>query len=212
METHTEEKSSEKPATIAVQGRLKPAKKRSLEDINATEENKDQLTPSAGGHTRKRSKDVKIGEVVKDGSRKVSPEPTVLEENEDITASPEASDDEKLPSIEKGTPPRQIKSGTSAALSPRKKRSREDLDNDTERDLKIAATDESRARRSSSEGGPEGSGTTDSNPVTKSTIKEQSEENGHAIYPKADSDSGSEDKNSNVSYQITVYLIDQTIC
>ena len=176
-------------------GQPRPARKRSLEDLNNPEDFKDSQTSITGGHIRKRSRDVKTGDVTKNDSRRVSPEPTVEEENEDTSISSQTNGDiednegpnaDNVSSVEMNTPPpeKQTGSQSSAILSPRKKRSRDHLESDTQREQKIAATDETRARRSSEEQRPEPSALASAD----STSEDQDKENGHVVAPTIEAD------------------------
>lgn len=135
-------------------GRLKPARKRSLEDLKDTEPGMSSLdapaTPSSGTHARKKSKEQGTDTAKAPAERK--PEPTVQEEGQSEGQSPD-------------TP----KSGSDqaredAAMSPRRKRSAEEMGTEPGRSSKVAATEEAqKARKSLDEDRPNlPHGTTDS--------------------------------------------------
>ena len=139
--------------------RKRLTKKRSLEDP-ASGDLKDRPesppTPSSGGHTRKRSRDVQPGENIKGQSLR-SPEPTVVEENEDAESTTQLNGSRGFipDSVDMETPPSSDGGHVDKPLqSPRRKRSRDEFDSELHRDQKIAATEESRARRSSDEERP----------------------------------------------------------
>ena len=149
--------------------RGRPARKRSLDDLESTDHNaappESVSIDMTGRHIRKRSKDVHAGESLKsDTRRQESPESPLHEESE-VMGDAKLEDesdlvDTKAPSLN-GTnaPPSEVEPADQemqeSILSPRKKRSREQSRDQPEaesyREQKIAATDESRRRRSSEE-------------------------------------------------------------
>lgn len=124
---------------VETTGRLKPARKRSLEDLKETGPGVSSLdapaTPSSGSHARKKSK-----EQASEGMRAPAerrPEPTVQEEEQS-----------------EGTSPSTPKSGSdqaleNAAMSPRRKRSAEEMGTESGRSWKVAATEEAQKARKS---------------------------------------------------------------
>lgn len=166
---HDEEKLQSTNTESEGEPRGRPARKRSLDDLEATDPNEapsaSVSTEMTGRHVRKRSKDVHAGESLKSETRKQeSPKPPLHEESE-------AMDDGKLedetnivdstviaPNSTKA-PPSEAEAADQemqeSILSPRKKRSRERSGDQPEaesyRGQKIAATDETRRRRSSEE-------------------------------------------------------------
>ena len=161
------------------------AKKRSLEDPTAGD-TKDRPesppTPSSGGHTRKRSRDVQNGETVK-GHGLRSPQPTVMEEDEEIEIPNHTNgsgENFSGDSVDMKTPPSSDEGHANEPLrSPRRKRSRDEFDSDLHRNQKIAATEESKARRSSDEERPSASDLD----VTATETTEQSTANTETVSP-----------------------------
>ena len=140
------------PGAELNEARAKSSRKRSLEGKDIIDE---QTTPS-GIHTRKRSRDARMKGIKGHNAAPKSLAETAKGEIEtaeysgnesdrdahsDVIATPLSSEDEAA--RQKGFDKR-----------PKKKRSLDDMDihSDSDRERKIAATDESRARRSSSEG------------------------------------------------------------
>lgn len=148
--------------------RGRPARKRSFDDLEATdqitEENKpipkSPMEERHEGHARKRSRDIHADNPPREnGRRKTSREEALLEEEakegpEDNSMS--GSDDGHARSDKQAaTPPDQIEAMDEDAghgvLSPRKKRSRDQVEQDQDKKQKVAATEEERARRNSEE-------------------------------------------------------------
>ena len=141
--------------------RGRPTRKRSFDDLEAPDElsttNK-SATDHYGmekheGHARKRSRDIRADDSSREsGRRKNSPEKTVPEEE----ARQEEKDEYMKLSQERGvTPPGQVEAmdedKSHGVLSPRKKRSRDQVEQDQDKKQKVAATEEERARRNSEE-------------------------------------------------------------
>ncbi|MCJ1436696.1 hypothetical protein MMC27_006077 [Xylographa pallens] len=171
-----------------VRERGRPHKKRSFDDIDAVEASKDDpLDASLSAHARKRSRDIRSVEGKKSASRRRSPEVSVQEENEALESQKQDSalrDELEDTTIKENVskPPSETADHEmhENVLSPKKKRSRDQFESESHREQKIAATDENRARRrSSEEDRPEtaGSGTVEGNTV------EQSNQNGNVIIP-----------------------------
>ncbi|MCJ1401628.1 hypothetical protein MMC11_004845 [Xylographa trunciseda] len=175
-------------ADVAVEERGRPHKKRSFDDIDAVETNKDH-PPSASTsiHVRKRSRDVRSVEGKKSASRRRSPEVSVQEESEalesqkqDSALRDELEDTTIKESVSKPPSETADHEMQASVLSPKKKRSRDQFESESHREQKIAATDENRARRrSSEEDRPETAG---SEIVENKTI-EQSNQNGYVVIP-----------------------------
>lgn len=148
--------------------RGRPTRKRSFDDLEAAHQNAEEDTPVSkvhegdrhGGHTRKRSRDVRADTPSREnGRRKTSREKVLLEESanegqEDKTMS--GSDEGGMRNSERPfTPPDQVEAmdedAAHGVLSPRKKRSRDQVEQDQDKKQKVAATEEERARRNSEE-------------------------------------------------------------
>lgn len=145
---------------IVVKERGRPPGKRALEDPDVVEAGKDVLTDISftSGHVRKRSRDVRSVEDKKSERRRRSPETSVQEEAEDIES--QKQDNALRHDLEDTTIEEDPLQSTSeivdqemqeSVLSPKKKRSRDQFESESHREQKIAATDENRARRRSSE-------------------------------------------------------------
>ena len=147
-------------SNITVNGdddRGRPIRKRSLDDREATSGEKS--THTVDGHARKRSRDIRAGQAAKADVRKHEhPDHVLPEENEDPdnknSVSGPCGEDEKA-STAMGTPPSDPEivdhEMHESIFSPRKKRSRDQFEAESQREQKIAATDETRVRRQSSE-------------------------------------------------------------
>lgn len=166
---HDEEQLPSTNMESEAEPRGRPARKRSLDVLESTDRNE---TPSESvsiettdRHIRKRSKDVHAGESLKSDTRQQeSPEPPLREESEamDDAKLEDGSDlvDTKVVPLNGTNAPLSVvevadQEMRESILSPRKKRSREQSRDQPEaesyREQKIAATDESRRRRSSEE-------------------------------------------------------------
>ena len=141
--------------------RGRPTRKRSFDDLEATDESSSANKPSSKnsekdnheGHTRKRSRDIRADDSSREsGRRKSSRDNPVLEEEAD-----EGDEDDNMKvSQERGcTPPGPLEAMDEdvgpGVLSPRKKRSRDQVEQDQDKKQKVAATEEERARRNSEE-------------------------------------------------------------
>ena len=157
-DTETGNAKQEEHMVIGEEKRGRPIRKRSLDQFDDQQgregKTEDRLTQSSGGHARKRSRDVRAGPALKIESRRIeSSGMAVQEEDETIVERGHNQDVEVFGAS--GTPPsigddvdQEMKE---SAFSPRKKRSRDQFEPDTPREQKIAATDETKARRRSSE-------------------------------------------------------------
>ncbi|MCJ1378355.1 hypothetical protein MMC17_001452 [Xylographa soralifera] len=176
------------PVGVEVIERGRPHKKRSFDDIDAVETSKDDpLGASMSAHVRKRSRDVRSVEGKKSASRRRSLEVSVQEENEALESQKQDSalrDELEDTSIEEvvSKPPSETADHEmqESVLSPKKKRSRDQFESESHREQKIAATDENRARRrSSEEDRPETAGSE----IVESNTVEQSNQNGNITIP-----------------------------
>ena len=150
------------PGPLA-ESRGRSLRKRSLEDLESA--NNDEHTsdyPSEddpNGHIRKRSRDVRAcGEAQTDKGRPASMTTSLQEETENEVIEEQSSGLHQVSRDAKHstkTPPPITTDHnnhiTDEALSPRKKRSRDQFETESHREQKIAATDETRARRRSEE-------------------------------------------------------------
>ena len=192
----------EEPTDARVEDRGRPVRKRSLDDLDSPEAGDgatgDKTENKSSGHARKRSRDVRAGEALNlDGRRRGgSPEISVQEEDEGIheAGHGDPNDEQVKPVAAPNTPPTNHndvdEEMKESALSPRKKRSRDQFESETHREQKIAATDETKARRRSSEESREREPRTE---VADSSTKDVSLQNGHIVPPEeASSESKSE--------------------
>jgi len=175
--------------TTGVEDRGRAVRKRSLEDLDAADtSNHISTETSISAHARKRSRDVRAGKHIKSESRQRSSQNSVREENEEFESGREAKalrEDLEETKIKESTPT----SGPEFAdhemqesvLSPKKKRSRDQFEADVQREQKIAATEENRARRRSSEEERRALGQKEK---TEGVSEDQSLQNGHAVAPK----------------------------
>lgn len=142
--------------------RGRPLRKRSFDDLEAAEggavEANEQLAKKPSGHARKRSRDVRAGEGFDGENRpRRAAETPVQEVDEHLSDKGfvELGDSRFLQASQNLTRPMDQdvadQDMRDSTLSPRKKRSRDQLDPDTHREQKILATDEAKARRSSEE-------------------------------------------------------------
>ena len=149
----------EKSTDSGAQERGRPPRKRSLEDLDVVETTKNK-TPdgSLSGHARKRSRDVHTENGTKSRSRRRSTGLPIHEESEAIESGrrDSALRDELedttiggyIPNSESTTADQDMQE---SILGPKKKRSRDQFEAESQREQKIAATDENRARKRSSE-------------------------------------------------------------
>lgn len=140
--------------------RGRPLRKRSFDDIEPAESDTFQVSTDVisdtGGHARKRSRDVRVGVAFDGESRKRgAPEIPVQEVDEQNLSDNEMVELEDARSPESGAlSPIQgavDEDMTDSNLLPRKKRSRDQFDTDTDREQKIPATEEAKAQRRSEE-------------------------------------------------------------
>ena len=150
-----------------VEPRGRPIRKRSFDDLEAAESilngPADDGLEKRSGHARKRSTDIRIGNVLEDSERRIgSPEAPVPEEDEmgeggkDMSGSDEGhliTRETDTKSLDRGP---EIQGMTEAVIGPRRKRSRDHFDTEADREQKIAATDEAKAQRKSEESEREG--------------------------------------------------------
>ena len=167
--------------------RGRPHKKRSFDDIDAVETSKDTpLSASMSAHARKRSRDVRSVEGTKSASHRRSPEASVREESEALESQKQDSalrDELEDTTIKENAskPPSETTDHEmqESVLSPKKKRSRDQFESESHREQKIAATDENRARRrSSEEDRPETAGAE----IVESKSDQQSNQNGDVVF------------------------------
>lgn len=159
---HAEEDSvpNEQSTGMCPGSRGRPLRKRSFDDIepaeNDTFEVSTDVISNTGGHARKRSRDVRVGAGFDGENRKRgAPEIPVQEVDEQ-----NLSDNEML-ELEEARSPESValsliqgvvdEDMTDSTLLPRKKRSRDQFDTDTDREQKIPATEEAKAQRRSEE-------------------------------------------------------------
>ena len=184
----------------AVEPRGRPVKKRSFDDLDtpdseSVEAGREHVAkPYANGHLRKRSRDVRVGELSTENRRPLLAGTPVREESEDSENGFDTSEactngsknaaDRKSPAIEvrsqveteqdqqfqnsselAGSVPGTVQSDhviemgkesadqemQESASTPQKKRSRDQIDTDADREQKIPATEEARAHRRSDE-------------------------------------------------------------
>lgn len=159
---HPEEESVPKERSTGVfpGPRGRPLRKRSFDDIEPAESDTFEVSgdviSNTDGHARKRSRDVRVG-VGFDGEnrKRGAPERPVQEVDEQNLSDNEMADLEDNRSPESGAhSPIQgavDEDMTDSALLPRKKRSRDQFDTDTDREQKIPATEEAKAQRRSEE-------------------------------------------------------------
>ena len=181
----------QQPTEAGIERRGRTIRKRSLEVFDATDTGKGVSTETTvDRHVRKRSRDIRSGSSINSGSRRRSPEVSVREESEDLDSGQQATalrHDLEETTIQESTPNPVLEATDhemqETVLSPKKKRSRDQFELESQREQKIAATDENRARRRSSEEERRMSETKPSNTETG----KQSFLNGHLIAPKDDS-------------------------
>ena len=154
------------------ESRGRPLKKRSFNDLESEEvSTRDQSIANQSAHSRKRSRDVRVGEDIKGDERlRGSGQVPVQEEEEEEEEEEEADMVNKKLSGSRQDNKEHTTKGLSrsshqdvadqemrdSAFSPRKKRSRDQLDTETHREQKIPATEEAKAHRRSEENEREG--------------------------------------------------------
>ena len=193
----------EEGAQDGQESRGRPSRKRSFEDLKTTEsQGIDNTAEKSTEHTRKRSRDVKVGELRKEvGDGPSSLGASVeeqMEEKADAEALSESAEDKAIE--EAGTPPSNDEPSDhvmrESALSPRKKRSRDGLEEEIDREQKIAATEETRARKRSQEEEREQARPT-ATPSEDTAEVESS--NGHPVSPKETPGSSEKDRDNEVN-------------
>lgn len=157
---HAEEDSvpNEQPTSVCPGPRGRPLRKRSFDDLEPSESDTFEVSANVisntGGHARKRSRDVRAG-FDGENRKRGAPEIPVQEVDEQNLTDNEMAELEDNRSPESGTfSPIQgavDEDMTDSALLPRKKRSRDQFDTDTDREQKIPATEEAKAQRRSEE-------------------------------------------------------------
>ena len=196
------------PTDTSTERRGRATTKRSLEEFDSVDTSKGISTETTvDRHVRKRSRDVRSGSSINSGSRRRSPEVSVREESEDLDSVQQATalrHDLEETSIQESTP-KPVPAAADhemqeSVLSPKKKRSRDQFELESQREQKIAATDENRARRRSSEEGRRMISGTES---SQNETDEQSLLNGHSTAPKDDS---SKIQNEGVSTKVCIYF------
>lgn len=167
-------------------GRL--SRKRSFAELKAAESHEMDNTPEkSSGHTRKRSRDVKVGESRRDGSGRTSSLGASVEEQMEEKPDHEVLSEsaQEKPVKEAGTPPSNDEPPDhvmrESAFSPRKKRSRDRFEEEIDREQKIAATEETRARKRSQE---EERNQVKPTATTSDKTVELPSTNGHSVFPK----------------------------
>ena len=194
--------------SVEAESRGRPVRKRSLDDFDGSDtpegEGGNQNVDKSSGHVRKRSRDVRVGGTLNvEGRRRTSPGISVQEEDEDEGKKVSRHTDEEM--AKQNTPIGNQdlvdEEMTESASSPRKKRSRDQFESETSREQKIAATDETKARRRSLE---------DLRPEETETrgvdydVKEVDVQNGHVVVPKESSSKVGSETSSKVWQSITM--------
>ena len=189
-------------------------KKRSREDMESSNDSGVQVADieaeTAGIHARKRSRDIRSGELKSEIRKHTAHSNSLKEEDEnnDVDESIRLSSDERKPNIEMTTPPSETEGLDDemheTVLSPKKKRSRDEMDTEVGGELKSAATEKTKRRRSSSEehrmGDPHEE---ESDPnAEKGRV-----ENGSVVKPQGSSHDESESSSSKVIIPIHLLLI-----
>ena len=152
----------QEPVNTQAEPRGRRLRKRSFDDLEAEEDTVgDRSIPGQSGHSRKRSRDVRIGEETKGDERLRRPDQIpVQEEEEDEAGVVHKESSGSRTGIEDQIATNLSRSSDQdvadqemrdSAFSPRKKRSRDQLDTETQREQKIPATDEAKAHRRSEE-------------------------------------------------------------
>lgn len=194
----------EQGAQNAAESRGRPSRKRSFEDTKTTESHEMENTaenPSA--QIRKRSRDVKVGEPRKEnGGPTSSLGASVEEQIEEQNDHEVLSDFAEGKAVEEaGTPPPNDEPVDhvmrESALSPRKKRSRDRFEEEIDREQKIAATEETRARKRSQEEEREQTRPT---ATTNEEAVEVESLNGHPVSPKETMSNSEKDEENEVNF------------
>ena len=187
----------------AQETRGRPSRKRSFEDLKTTESHElENTAEKSSGHIRKRSRDVKVGEPRKEGGGRTSSlgasVEEQMEEKNDHEVLSESAEGNAIE--ETGTPPSLDEPADhvmrESALSPRKKRSRDRFEEEIDREQKIAATEETRARKRSQEEERE-----QARPLatTSEETVEVESSNGHPVSPKESLGNPEKDKENKVN-------------
>lgn len=182
-------------------GRL--SRKRSFEELKATESHEmDDTAEKSSGPTRKRSRDVKVGESPRDSGGRTGSLGASVEEQVETRPDHQVLNEsaEGKPVEETGTPPSNDEPADhvmrESAFSPRKKRSRDRYEEEIDREQKIAATEETRARKRSQEEERDQVRTT---ATTSDETVEVESTNGHSTSPKEILGSSEKDKEEEVN-------------
>ena len=167
---HTEDNTSRNQDAVqaGAESRGRSQRKRSFEDLEAQEDTSSDrpLKEQSGHHSRKRSRDIGVGDDMEEHERLKAPgHIPVLEENEDevnvagkeMSGSRDQNAEEATQDLSRSSlQDNNDQEMRDSALSPRKKRSRDQLDSETHREQKIPATEEAKAHRRSEESEREG--------------------------------------------------------
>ena len=172
-----------------IEQRGRPERKRSLNRLGGAEGRENSTgsgqVESSLEHARKRSRDVRVGDRLKDGSRiKAAPESPLREAADE---SMEKSTEERYDDVNEIGTPLSGQDDTDQKMdepvfSPRKKRSRDQFETETQREQKIAATDETKARRRSEEEERQDASRAE---YTSPTVGEAASQNGHTVTPES---------------------------
>ena len=192
------------------ESRGRPIRKRSLEELDTAKtdqgDNSEIRMEPTDGHARKRSRDVRSGANLRPNSRRASLEIPLKKVNEIPESSIEMTDSatmEMKASVETNTPTSEKdvadEEMQESVLSPRKKRSRDQFEAESHREQKIAATDETRARRRSSEEERRETHAKDDKPQIDE--RKTGEQNGYIHEPK-DASSGTQKESSTVKVSL----------
>ena len=186
-------------------------KKRSREDMEFSNDGGVQSAETeietATIHARKRSRDIRSGEVKSEIRKPIAHNNSLKEEDEtrDAEEPIRLSSDERKSSIEMTTPPSETEGLDhemhETVLSPKKKRSRDEMDAETDKEQKLASTEKTKRRRSSSE-----ENRIEHPRIGKSDSNEGKEsiENGSALKPQDPSD---DDEARSTSNKVIVLLL-----
>lgn len=158
---HTASKTSSNAVPTDHDIRGRPTRKRSFDDLEATNESSAANKPTTNshgkesdeGHTRKRSRDIHADDSSRESGRRQSSreEPVLEEEGKEGDEGDSMKVSQERSSTPPGQPEAMEEDGGPGVLSPRKKRSRDQVEQDQDKKQKVAATEEERARRNSEE-------------------------------------------------------------
>ena len=153
---------AQEPLKAEAERRGRPLRKRSFDDLEAEDDAAgDRSIAETSGHSRKRSRDVRTGEEIKGDERLRIPGQIPVQEEEEGEAGmldrelsgSKAGDQEQITNDLSRSSDQDVadQEMRDSAFSPRKKRSRDQLDTETYREQKIPATEEAKAHRRSEE-------------------------------------------------------------